>query len=399
MTGNEPKQIPGNGENTNAWSHSDIKDAFAALDAGNAYQAAVQYSNAATYWDQGVETFARSVLTSIAQAWEGAAAESAKDAIKRYTDDARKLEPALTQLSNQVEYSANSISDTRKAIPGYADHSWTANIWPPRRHEEERSRNDAEESARTAMNTNYVNRYAEYDTQIPILPNGLNPTQPLDIPAPRPGNDSGNGGNNGSGSGSTGTSGPGGTDSGGTDGDSTPRTGESTDNQTTPEQSSTTAPNTTSTTPTGYNPAASDPSTLESTKTTPSGVGTPSTTTGTPGVPGSSTGNTTGSPGRSIPGTPGPIGSSGTSQTTSAPTAARGTTGMPGMMGAGAGRGKQDEDSQHKTPDYLINQQNTDELLGEVPKTIAGGVLGATFRSAQVEQPREAGGAGTSNNS
>ncbi|MEV4129701.1 WXG100 family type VII secretion target [Nocardia sp. NPDC049707] len=378
MTGNEPKQIPGNGENTKAWSHGDIKDAFETLNAGNAYQAAVQYSNAATYWDQGVETFARSVLNSIAQAWEGAAAESAKDAIKRYTDDARKLEPALTQLSQQIEYSANSIADTRKAIPGYADHSWTANIWPPRKHEEERSRNDAEEAARTAMNTNYVNRYAEYDTQIPVLPTGLNPTQPLDIPAPRPGEGPGNGGgnNNGGGSGPTGDGNPGGTDGEGKDGqgkDGTTETGETTGDQTTPE-SSTTSPNTTSTTPTGYSPTTTDPSTLESTKTTPSGVGTPSTT-GTPGIPGG-TGNTTGSPGRSIPGMPATTGTSGTSPTTTAAAAARGMNGMPGMMG-GAGRGgKSEDESTHQTPDYLINQANTDELIGDIPKTVSGGVIG-----------------------
>lgn len=51
--------------------------------------------------------------------------------------------------------------------------------------------------------------------------------------------------------------------------------------------------------------------------------------------------------------------------------------GMP--MGGGAGQrgGGKDEESNRSTPDYLINQENTDELLGEAPRTIPGGVIGA----------------------
>ena len=48
-----------------------------------------------------------------------------------------------------------------------------------------------------------------------------------------------------------------------------------------------------------------------------------------------------------------------------------------GGMGAGAGKGKSDEDSTHKIPDYLINAENTEELIGEIAKTVEGGVIGA----------------------
>src|SRR5258708_7043715 len=132
MTGNEPTRIPGGGEHVHDWSHGEIKDAFEALDVGPTYSAAAQYSNAPTAWDRGVERFARSVMNSISQAWEGAAAEKAKEALKQYTDDARKLEPLLTQISNKIAESAGAIVDTRNAIPGYQHHSWTANVWPPR---------------------------------------------------------------------------------------------------------------------------------------------------------------------------------------------------------------------------------------------------------------------------
>ena len=57
---------------------------------------------------------------------------------------------------------------------------------------------------------------------------------------------------------------------------------------------------------------------------------------------------------------------------------------MPGMMAPGAGRGQQGaDDDKHETPDYLVNAENTDELLGELPPTIPGGVLGADIPAAR----------------
>ncbi|MFQ6394364.1 WXG100 family type VII secretion target [Nocardia sp. KC 131] len=187
MSENERKQIPGDGEDVLSWTHGEINDAFEGVNVDPTFKAALDFSNAATNWDQGLETFARSITNSISQAWEGAAAEKAKDAIERYTDDARKLEPLLTRLSNQIAESASAIVDTKKAIPGYRRHSWTANVWPPRAAEEERARNDAEAEAQNAMDTNYRARLGEHDAQIPVLPVGQDPTRPLDIPASKPG--------------------------------------------------------------------------------------------------------------------------------------------------------------------------------------------------------------------
>jgi len=45
--------------------------------------------------------------------------------------------------------------------------------------------------------------------------------------------------------------------------------------------------------------------------------------------------------------------------------------GAPGARGGG-----KDEESSRATPDYLITQENTDELLGEAPRALPGGVIG-----------------------
>ncbi|MEV5837387.1 WXG100 family type VII secretion target [Nocardia sp. NPDC052112] len=370
MSGNEPTRIPPNGENVFHWERTEIEEAFKPLDPKDTHNAAMTYSNVATQWDQGLETFARSVQGSIAEAWEGSAADKAKDAINRYVTSAHELTPLITQMSNDMEAAADGVRNVANGIPEANHHSWTANVWPPRAHEEENTKNEATAGARNAMLTNYVNKFAEFDGRVPVLPTALDPTNPLDISGPIK-----------SGGDDPGSSGPGGT-SGTSGGPTTPNSGTSEDTE--PDEKSTGEPTdtnpsdttTNSTNPTSTTPTTTTPSTT--TATTPSTTTTPSSTPtgmGSPSSPGSST-PTTPSPGRTVSGIPG--------TTTTNPAAAAVTTssstGRSGMgmggMGAGAGRGKSDEDSTHQRPDYLINAANTEELLGETAKTVEGGVIG-----------------------
>ncbi|MBJ8345637.1 PPE domain-containing protein [Antrihabitans sp. YC2-6] len=63
----------------------------------------------------------------------------------------------------------------------------------------------------------------------------------------------------------------------------------------------------------------------------------------------------------------------------SAPGVAAGRSGMHGMPGGvapGAGRNKADDDSEHKTPSYLVNVDNGNELIGPIRK-VAPPVIGA----------------------
>ncbi|WP_063039069.1 WXG100 family type VII secretion target [Nocardia pseudovaccinii] len=375
MSGNEPTRIPPHGENVFHWERTEIEEAFKPLDPKNAHGAAMTYSNVATQWDQGLETFARSVQGSIAEAWEGSAADKAKDAINRYVTSAHELTPLITQMSNDMEAAADGVRNVANGIPEANHHSWTANVWPPRAHEEENTKNEATAGARNAMLTNYVNKFAEFDGRVPVLPTALDPTNPLDISGPIK-----SGGNEPGSSGPGGTSGgpTGGTSTGGETKDGTESEGKS------PEETTSTDTNPTDTTSSSTNPsstASTTPTTTtpsNTTATTSSTATTPSSTpigTGSPGSAGSST-STSPSPGRTVVGTP--------TTTSTNPAAAAATTststGRSGMgmggMGAGAGRGKSDEDSTHQIPDYLINAANTEELLGEIARTLPGGVIG-----------------------
>ncbi|MEV4126700.1 hypothetical protein [Nocardia sp. NPDC049707] len=372
MSGYEPTRI-NNGEHSDSWEHPDIKDAFNPLDPTDAINQAEKYWKIHQDWEQGVETFARSIQNSIAQAWSGPAAEKSKESIQNYTNDARNLTPALAELYSRVSDAAVAISETKKALPDPVVVTWTSWAWPPHRWDLQREQSEESEKARKAMDEHYVRPFSSLDGKIPVLSAPMSPTKSVDIAAPRPGGDNG-----GSNTGSPGNS-PGTTDSGNpgdAEGDGKTGTTEEQGEQTTPEQAQSSSTNpTSSSTPTGTDPTQATPSTLTSTdlgKTTPTGLG----TTTSPSSPGSTGSPNQQSPGRTVQGVPGTAGTTGAT-TTSTSAAGRGTSSMAGMGGMGGGRsGGKDDESGHKIPEYLTNQNNTDELLGEIPQTVAGGVIG-----------------------
>jgi uncharacterized protein YukE len=366
LTGNESTQIPPHGENVFHWERTDIEEAFKPLDPAPAHDAAMKYSNVATQWDQGLETFARSVQGSIAEAWEGSAADKAKDAITRYVTGAHDLTPLITQLSNDMQAAAESIRSVANGIPEANHHSWTTHVWPPRAAQEEKTTNEATAGARSAMLQNYVNKFAEYDGRVPVLPTAINPTNPLDVPGPtKPGGVD------------PGTHNPNGPTSPSGSPDQNKPGDKSTDQPTSSDTNPTsTTPSSTPTTPSTPDPSKSD------TPTTPSGTQPSGTPAGIPSRSGSPSGSgtpgqsNTPSPGRSVAGLPGtPTGVNPAAAKAAA--GASGRAGMSGMGGGGAGKGKSDEENNHKIPDYLINAANTEELIGEVPRTVPGGVIGA----------------------
>lgn len=375
--GYEKPIIPGGGEHPGDWDHTKINRAFSWLDVTDAVGQSGKYMVIKQFWESGFETFLRSTQASLSQAWSGPAAEQSKRAIQDYIDKyARPVTPALEELSNRIREAADAIVDTKNRLPetihvdGAVERWWNTLM-----NDDEIGRRT--EEARVVMKTAYVDRFVELDTKVPVIPVPVGPTSTTDIPVPPPG-----GYNTDTGNSSTTTSGnPNGVTAGDSPNGEAPRTTEDPQGEVPAEdQTAQPAPSSfgeTATTPTGTETPSTTPTVPAS--TAPSGVttgpgypgGTPSGTPGGPETPG---------PGRTVQGAPtaGPGGSAGAAAAAgTAAAGSRGTGGMP-MGGAGAGRGGgQDEDSKRSLPDYLITQENTDELLGEVPRTIEGGVIGS----------------------
>ncbi|MFF3226347.1 hypothetical protein ACFYV7_26360 [Nocardia suismassiliense] len=398
MTGYEPPRIPGGGEHTDSWDHPEIKSAFDPLDTTNAIDQAEKYWQMHQLWEQGVATFARSIQNSISQAWSGPAAEASKNSIQAYTTDAHTLTPALAELHTRVRDAATAIVNTKKAIPDPVEVTWTSWAWPPRRWDLQRDQTEETQKARVAMNEHYVQPFSQIDGKIPVLPTPTSPTTAVDI-TPAPGgyntDTSGNGGQPNQPTSTTtdpasnNSAVPGDKDGDGKPDEPSTQNPKSADNpkseQTTPAS---TTPAGTQTTPAGTNPTTtptpSNPTSTDPAKTAPTGTGTPyspsspgsPSRTGSPSSPGSPSSKTP-QPGRSISGSPAVPGTTSTPAAAAA-AATRGASGAPGMgaPGMGARGGQSEDDSEHKIPDYLITQENTDELLGELPRTIPGGVIG-----------------------
>ncbi|MEU4315594.1 hypothetical protein [Nocardia sp. NPDC024068] len=382
--GYENATIPGGGEYTPNWNHPKISGAFSPLDVNDANGQAGKYLLMKLMWEQGFETFLRSTQASLAQAWSGPAAEQSKRAIQDYIDKcARPVTPALDALANGIKGAAQAIVDTKTRVgePLVADGAFLSGdgfkgFFNTLISDDEISRRT--QVAQAAMKTYYVDRFVELDTQIPVIPVPAGPTSTTDIPAPPPGGYNTDTGkpsatSPGTPAGTTGETPTGetpGTPEGETPGE-TP--GETTQPTTTDPGDTATAPASTET-PTGTTPTVPA-------STTPAGVttgpgspgGTPSGTPGSPGTPESQT------PGRTVQGAPNTAAGAPAGVAAGAANAAgnRGMGGMP-MGGAGAGRGGgQDDESKRSVPDYLINQENADELLGDIPPTIDGGVIGS----------------------
>ncbi|MFR9753402.1 hypothetical protein ACL02S_20540 [Nocardia sp. 004] len=401
-------------ESPHGFRHPQINSAFNPLrPIDNALEAANQYGQIAQKWRHGVEDFAARIRRSSAAAWDGPAAEASREAIGSYTQRAIELTSELETLSNRVYETVQAITTTNDKLPGVVKgFSWTSlDTWFGLKDDE---RDDAEEEARQVMESHYVTPFAAADKEIPVLPAPVSPTDPLHGPFP---DDTGRSGG-GTGTGGLGGGGfPGGSDSG-TSGAGTPSESPAVaapDEQTTaggpaPERGASSDPDAPPQT-TASSSTPTDPSTTPAAAMTPAAAATqdrPSV--GSPGGfgsggasgsgggfgggsgagsgsgfggPGAST--LTPRPGSGFPGRPGATAPAATGAGSAA--AGAGRAGMPGMMGApGAGRGQDKDDDTHKIPDYLITAENTEELLGETPRTVSGGIIGADAPAADPPQ-------------
>ncbi|MEU4598230.1 hypothetical protein [Nocardia sp. NPDC023988] len=384
MTGTEEPKIATR-ENPGNFEHSDIFQAFSPLDPTTAQQSAQEYTMLAHGWNNAVEYFAARIKHSSQAAWEGAAAEASRTAISNYTTRALELSPALNALATEVTRAANGVVMTKQQVHEPKnrrdDDEWLGRFadWVTDGPRSKESRDAATAEAREAMRLNYVDRFTESDGKIPVFPAAVNPASPLYSfdPASNPGGDGSSSGPNSDAPATSvpatttpATDQPATTDPGATD-DESP--GSSTDDSTSGDPGTddsttpaSTTPDSPATTPTSTSPAGtSTPGSGSPGTGSPGGAGTPGG--GSPSVPG---------PGRATPGTPSAGGAAAVAAGTGAG-AGRGMPGMMGGMGAPGARGGQDDESTHDIPEWLRNAKNTEELLGELPKTLPGGVIGA----------------------
>lgn len=324
--------------------------------------------------EEGLRSFGPEIGKAMDGKWEGAAAKAAADGIKEYVDKSSGLIGSVQIVAEKVKIIRSGIEVTRPAVQEAPAHTWTSDVaswvpgptWKLNRH-----RDDAAHDASVNVVKNvFYPAVREADTGVPLVPKPYNPVHESgDQPsAPNNGWQPSPSGNDTAAKATTADPAqePG-----------TQNTPESTvpasanpaaEAANTPDQT-TTAPASTnpstqpaSTNP-GTDPASPRPGTPSPGSPSTPRSGTPRPGTLSPGVPGLGTP----APGRSsngVPGVPGGVPAAASARTG---VGRPGASGTPGMMAPGA-RGKGDDDKEHQTKDYLVNQRNGEELTGLGPE-------------------------------
>ncbi|MGW5920069.1 hypothetical protein ACWFPY_13810 [Nocardia fluminea] len=307
--------------------------------------------------------------------WAGSAATAAAQTVAAYDATGKKVTTAAALTATKLDELRTGLEPTKRLVPHEPEHrSGLDNVGALLTGRGWRNDDVAQENARVEavriLQTVYAPVIYESDNKVPVIP----------IPKTVE-----NGGGEPETQGSTTQSTTQGsaiqptiqsaTTEPTTPASTTPTTDpddtdDSTDDSTTAE----------STTPESTEPGSTTPASTTPSSTVP-GSGSPSGSPGGAGSPGGGSPGGAGTPGAGTPG--GAVAGSPTStgaaggRGTGAGTAGR--SGMPGMMSPGAGKGGgKDDESTKEIPDYLITQENGDELTGldTLPKMVPP-VIGA----------------------
>ncbi|MGQ4600835.1 hypothetical protein [Nocardia sp. R6R-6] len=364
------------------WSHEQIwnalngHDGVKGVEQGDINAGADGWRRLTEQATNAINAFRAGVDSDIETLWTGRAANSAMEATRTYSDEFRKLTVSFQMVANGIDLTQGYLDQAKRsvappetvdALGEFLGHIPGNGVLKLSQHRA----NEAEAHAQDVMSTVYQPGVLKVDGRTPLLPEPYNPVhnsgdQPTHA-SPVPGS-------NPTSNYPTGPNPDGVNPTGPQPGDPNSSTAPNTNDQNTSNQTANqpdTNPANTST------PQTVPQNYLEDQVGRPNtpNPGSPHLTTSSPGSPSIPGMPAAPGPGKSIPGRPtGPTVPSVTGTGTGRP-----QTGRPGMPGFGmppAARGKGDDDEEHKTPDYLV-QDRTTELLGEQPRVLPpGGVIG-----------------------
>ncbi|MFD4368455.1 hypothetical protein [Rhodococcus sp. NPDC058521] len=374
-------------ESFEAMSHQDIKAKVDSIQPGPVFESSQMWRAAEQDATELITDFQEAIASITASDWQGEAASNAQAAIARYAGESAKLGGAFTLVGNKMEEAYTGFAQVKAQLPepdtgtSFGDFvrggiGLIAN--PGSVVNMVDGNDDARQEAIRVMNTVYTPVVQQADTGVPMLPAAVDPTDPSTGTPGTPG-------------------GPGIGPSGGPD-ISGPSAAPGSPAAGFPQS---TAP--ASTAPSSIGPTAQPP--IAPASAVPaaasglpgSGVGqdsarNPFVAPAAAGLGGGSGSGSlgSGSAGRGVGtggvGTGGGFGSGASAAPLGAPQkpgavspgqasgaraaggAGAGRMGMGGAMMPPGARGKGDDDTEHKTPDYLVNVQNGNELIGDLPR-------------------------------
>ncbi|MFD4182878.1 WXG100 family type VII secretion target [Rhodococcus sp. NPDC058514] len=405
-------------ENFDGMSHEEIKARLDSATPVGILEDCRMWRAAADRLQQSVSTFTGEIASAIGSGWEGEAAGRASSGVSGYATGAADLQRAAVLIANKIEEAHSGIDQAKRRMPepestNVLDLLRSGIVTDPiggvqrAFHKSEEARQEAIQ----VMKTEYAPVVQQADSQVPVLPPPHNPVvppyvppagRPVDIGGPgsgtgqwaspaerepvrdranselgRPGDDGGPDDRETAIDPAVARSGADGIAQGGAaDGAGTPFAGEAVTRAASADASG--GPGSA-----GFGTGGGGAGGTGGGSGAGGGAGTASgggLAPGSGGLGGIGSGAGSGSgsgagrvaaPGTGVGGAPA-AGASGAGAG-----AAAGRPGAPGMgaMAPGGARSGGDDDTEHKTPGYLISVQNGSELIGDLPK-VAPPVLG-----------------------
>ncbi|WP_446223844.1 PPE domain-containing protein [Nocardia sp. IBHARD005] len=375
-----------------ALSHQQIWDALngsgsqPGVDAGEINAGADGWRRLVTGMTNAVTQFNTRIDTAIRDGWDGTTANAAIDGVRTYSSEAQKLPTTFQMVGNGIDLMQGALAQAKMAIPEPYEVPWDEVLLAKIPgsdflKSDQYQADEAERAAQEILERVYKPQAVVADEKTPVLAVPKNPLGDGNVPGGD--NNNGDGSRGGSTNGNSNGSTPGGDQSSpaATTPQSTNPTTDTPEDDSSTDDSSGDETSPTATTPTAT--PSTEPASTPQSPTAAPGAGTPGS--GAPGGGGSPGGGSPGAggaaqapvAGRGVPGSPSAGMPAAASAGKGAGAGGRGMSGMPGMMGGGGRGGGKDDESEHKIPDYLI-QDRESELIGQLPPTLPpGGVIGA----------------------
>ncbi|WP_148306690.1 hypothetical protein [Nocardia nova] len=305
--------------------------------------------------------------------WTGEASKAASQAVADHATQATAAAKAAELTGNKLAELNTGLDPTKKLVPHVPEHRTG---WNNFRHliagrgwkNDDVAYHNAYAEAKRVLSTVYAPVVHESDQGVPVIPkpNENQPKGPGDQPTPGPGPGPGPG---------TGNKVTGYPVGGGDD----PTKNQNPDQNPNSQDPNSQTPQSNSPEQSGESPNAGDQGPTTPAAATNAAGFDPTSMGGGAGTPGGLGGGLGGGTGSGVPAghgsaVPGTVGINAAGNAARAAGAGKaGTSGMPGMGGMGrGGKGEKEDERTKKVADYLINQENGDELTGipSLPKTI-----------------------------
>ncbi|MDI9917008.1 hypothetical protein [Rhodococcus sp. IEGM 1379] len=162
-----------------AMSHAEIFERVGRMDPATLDAIGQSWTVIADRTANGVNQFQHAISTAIGDGWQGKGGSAALAAVLAYSDNGNQLKTRVQLISNKVSEARIALDEVKRSIPEPDGASWfeglISAIPGATRNQAQHEAEEAERRARQVMKDVYLPNMRRADDQVPILPAAFNP--------------------------------------------------------------------------------------------------------------------------------------------------------------------------------------------------------------------------------